>query len=113
MKRFPRLTAAIALLALLAAAVPALAADAQVVNINTATAEQLSNLPRIGPAIAQRIVEFREANGAFKKAEDLLLVKGIGEKTFELLKPHVRTSGETTLSEKLRAPRPAAEPASN
>ena len=74
------------------------------VNINTATAEQLAYLPRVGPAVAQRIVDHREANGRFKEAEELMLVPGIGEKTFELLEPYVSVSGETTLSQKVRLP---------
>jgi len=57
------------------------------VNINTATLEQLVALPRIGPAIAQRIIDFRTEHGPFKKLEDLMNVRGIGAKTFENLKP--------------------------
>jgi competence protein ComEA len=94
------------LLAALVAAglAPAAAAAAEgKVNVNEATAEQLALLPRVGPAVAQRIVEFREENGAFKAAEDLMLVRGIGEKTFERLVPYVALSGETTLSEKVRS----------
>jgi competence protein ComEA len=73
------------------------------VNVNDASVEQLALLPRIGPAVAQRIVEFREANGDFKAVEDLMLVRGIGEKTFERLAPYVALSGATTLSEKVRS----------
>jgi len=53
------------------------------VNINTAGADQLVKLPRIGEKIAKRIIEFREKNGKFKKIQDLMKVKGIGEKTFK------------------------------
>ena len=60
-------------------------------------------LPRVGPAVAQRIVDFREQNGSFKAVEDLMLVRGIGEKTFERLAPYITLSGETTLSEKVRS----------
>lgn len=76
-----------------------------VVNINTATAEQLKLLPRIGPSTAERIIEFREANGPFKKAEELLAVRGIGEKSLAKLLPYVVTDGKTTLTEKVRLPR--------
>ncbi len=86
-------------------AIPAAAAAGKVVNINTASVEQLSLLPRIGPAVAARIVDFRAANGAFKATEELMLVRGIGERSFELLKPYLATSGETTLDEKVRVPR--------
>lgn len=99
-------TAAALALALLMIAVPSFAADGQV-NINQAGADELSLLPRVGPAIAERIVDFRKENGPFKTLEDLMLVRGIGEKTFDLLKPYLRLSGETTLKEKARAPRPA------
>lgn len=52
------------------------------VNLNTATADQLKTLPGIGPALAARILEFREKNGPFKKPEDLMNVRGIGEKKY-------------------------------
>lgn len=76
------------------------AADGKV-NINTATAEQLTLLPRVGAVVAERIVEFRDKNGQFKKAEDLLLVSGIGDRTFDLIKPYVTLEGETTLRDKV------------
>lgn len=89
-------------LASLPAAVQA-APESKKVNINTADASQLALLPRVGPSVAQRIVDFRKENGPFKSPEDLMLVQGIGEKTWQLLKPYVATSGETTLKEKVKA----------
>jgi len=65
------------------------AAMAAPVNVNTATAAQLEALPGIGPATAQRIVEYRQQNGAFKKLEELMNVRGIGETSFLKLKPLV------------------------
>ena len=59
------------------------------VNLNTATQAQLESLPGIGPSAAQRILEYRQKNGSFKKIEDLMNVKGIGEKSFLKLKPLV------------------------
>jgi len=53
------------------------------VNINTATAAELETLPRIGPATAQRILEYRETNGPFATIEDIQNVPGIGPATFE------------------------------
>jgi len=53
------------------------------ININSASVEQLSELKGIGPAYAQRIVEYREKNGSFEKPEDILKVQGIGQKTLE------------------------------
>lgn len=105
-----RLVAAAVALCLFATALPVLAAGSAV-NVNTATVEQLQLLPRIGPAVAARIVEHREKNGAFKTAEDLMLVRGIGESTFALIQPYVALSGSTTLTEKVRSPKKSAEAA--
>lgn len=58
-----------------------------VVNLNTASAAELEELPGIGPSTAARIVEYRQKNGSFKKIEDLLNIRGIGEKSFLKLKP--------------------------
>ena len=92
---------ALSLASLVLVAAPALAADEKV-NINTASAEQLMLLPRVGPSVAGRIVDFRDKNGKFKQTADLLLIKGIGEKTFEMIEPYVAISGETSLKEKVR-----------
>ncbi len=59
------------------------------INLNTATAFELEALPGVGPATAVRIVEYRQKQGAFKKIEDLMNVRGIGEKMFLLLKPMI------------------------
>lgn len=56
------------------------------ININTATAKELEELPGIGPTLANRIVSYREKNGPFKSIEDLMKVSGIGEKRFESIK---------------------------
>jgi competence protein ComEA len=66
---------------------PAAASAAAPVNLNTATAAEIATLPGIGPKAAQRIVEHRQKNGGFKKVEELMKVKGIGEKSFLKLKP--------------------------
>ena len=64
------------------------AGDARV-NLNTATVADLDTLPRVGPAIAQRIVDWRTTNGRFSAVDDLLSVPGIGEKMLESLRPLV------------------------
>ncbi|MDZ7373012.1 MAG: helix-hairpin-helix domain-containing protein [candidate division KSB1 bacterium] len=58
-------------------------------DLNRASAKELEKLPRIGPALAQRIVEARQRRGGFKRVEDLLEVKGIGKKTLEAIRPYV------------------------
>ena len=52
------------------------------INLNTATLEELMTLKRIGPKYGQRIIDHREAHGPFEKIEDIMKVKGIGQKTF-------------------------------
>ncbi|MDR2293681.1 MAG: helix-hairpin-helix domain-containing protein [Microbacterium sp.] len=60
------------------------------IDLNTATAADLETLPRIGPALAQRILDWRAENGRFSAVEDLLDVAGIGEKMFAAIEPLVR-----------------------
>jgi competence protein ComEA len=76
-----------------------------VVNINTASVEELQLLPRVGPSLAGRIVEFRQANGPFRAVDEILAVKGIGESSFEKLEPYIVTSGATTLADKVKLAR--------
>jgi len=67
-------------------------------NLNAATVAQLEALPGIGRATAERIVEYRQKNGSFKKAEDLMNVRGIGEKNFLKLKPLVTVAAARTVA---------------
>ena len=68
-------------------------APAGKVNINTATVEQLTTLPGVGPKLAARIVEHRQKAGAFKSTQELINVRGIGEKNFEKIQGYL-TLGE-------------------
>ncbi|MCP5464290.1 MAG: helix-hairpin-helix domain-containing protein [Deltaproteobacteria bacterium] len=70
-----------------------------VVNINTASAEQLTAVPGIGAAKAQAIVELRSQK-PFSHVEDLLLVKGIGEKSLQKMKAYFVLNGDTTIAKK-------------
>jgi competence protein ComEA len=65
------------------------AASGTAINLNSATVPQLETLPGIGRSTAERIVEYRQKSGGFKKIEDLMNVQGIGEKSFLKLKPLV------------------------
>jgi len=95
----------LALLACLAAhpfaqqAEPAAKADARaskaalVVNVNTASATELEQLPGVGPRVAARIVDYRTKKGPFRKLEELMNVQGIGEKSFLKLRSQLTIAG--------------------
>jgi len=59
------------------------------ININTATLDELTKLPRIGPAIARRIIAYRTENGSFSTPEEITGVKGIGPKTYQKLQAFI------------------------
>lgn len=63
--------------------------DIELVNINTASVEELDSLDGIGPTIAQRIIDYREENGPFQTIEDILNVSGIGPSTFDQIKDQI------------------------
>jgi len=79
--------AAVSTISLGAAEKQAAAGNDKLININTADAVQLDKLPQVGPKMAQRILDFRKSNGNFKRTQDLMKVKGIGEKIFAKLQP--------------------------
>ncbi len=87
-----KILTAIAMVFLVLGVHPLMAAKAkaapqhQLININTATEAQLVKLPGIGPKKARRIVETRKRLGGFKRVEDIMKVKGIGEKTFQRIR---------------------------
>jgi competence protein ComEA len=98
---------------------PAPAPVAGKVNINAASVAQIAMLPRVGEKVAERVLDYRKTHGPFAKPENLMEVKGIGEKLFLTLKPYLAVSGPTTLTAKVRlgssrkrgAPSPASKAA--
>jgi len=104
---YRRFVAAVLAVALAVLVVPALAVAGSAskpvptskVNLNTANAEQLATLPGVGPALAGRIVEYRQKSGAFRSTKDVMNVKGIGEKNFAKIEAWLTVSD---------APKPAA-----
>ena len=59
------------------------------VNVNTASAEELQKIPKVGPVLAARILEYRNSNGKFLRVEDMTKVKGIGKKTLNQIKDFI------------------------
>ncbi|MFQ5418049.1 MAG: ComEA family DNA-binding protein [Myxococcota bacterium] len=94
------LLAMVLALGMLLSASPTLAAGGGsltgVVNINTATLEQLQMLPGIGESRARAVVAIRKKTGGFKSVDELAQVKGIGPVALERLRPFVRMQGKTT-----------------
>jgi competence protein ComEA len=76
-------------------AAPPAAQAGPALNLNAATIDQLETLPGIGRKTAERIIEYRTKNGGFKRIEDLMNVKGIGEKSFLKLKPLIAVPVKT------------------
>jgi competence protein ComEA len=75
---------------------PAKATVSTPVNLNTATAAQLEALPGIGARTAALIVDYRQKNGGFKKIEELMNIRGVGEKSFLKLKPLITVTPPKT-----------------
>ena len=90
MKQWKRFFSFLIAVSLVMATVPVVfAQDTEKVNINTATIEELVQLNKIGQKYAERIVAYREKNGPFEQPEDIVKVKGIGPKVFELNKDRI------------------------
>ena len=90
------LALALLLVASQAPAVGSKAAPSGVVNINTASSEELQLLPGVGRVRADAILATRKERGGFKSVDDLVAVKGIGQSMLERLRPHVTLQGKTT-----------------
>ena len=80
---------AVVILIVLAVGSVSWAEETKKININQASVEELTQLKKIGPSLAQRIVDYREQVEPFKSPEDIMKVKGIGEKIFEVIKDHI------------------------
>ena len=65
------------------------------INLNSATVTELMQLPKIGAKTAERIIKFRKEHGGFRRSEELMNVKGIGEKSFVKLKPYLSVGAGT------------------
>jgi len=72
------------------------AASTEIINLNTATAAQLTSLPGIGPKTADLIIQYRQKNGPFKKIEEIMNVRGVGEKSFLKLKSRLSVTASKT-----------------
>ena len=102
--RAMRALASLAVIAAIALGLPlsaAAAAEAEpglkgMVNVNTATLEELQLLPGIGESRAKAVIDTRKQRGGFKSVNDLVEVKGIGDVSLERLRPYVTTTGKTT-----------------
>ncbi len=87
------------------------AGEAKQININTASAEELTQLKGVGANYAARIIEFREKNGPFEKPEDLIRVPRIGQKTFENNKDLILV--ETPKKQPSKSPQAKKSPVKN
>lgn len=66
----------------------------QLIDINRASVEELAKLPGIGPELGRRIVAFREKHGPFRRVEDLLVIRGVGQKKWKAMRPLVRVGND-------------------
>jgi competence ComEA-like helix-hairpin-helix protein len=81
---------------------PTLGEESPKIDLNTATLSQLDSLPGIGPVIAERILELREKSGPYKRIEDLMNIRGIGEKKFLKLKDLITIKPEQQSDERIQ-----------
>jgi competence protein ComEA len=112
--RHSALSVFLAILALILTTVPAAFAKkkplAHPININTAGATELQQVPGIGPSTAQKILDTRKSYGAFKSVDDLLAIKGIGPKKLEKMRKYL-TIGKPPSKKQSNSPETATAPA--
>ena len=107
-----RLSSLVIALVICALVVPSFAnkkPPATPVNLNTATSEQLQQVPGIGPSTADKILQFRKSYGAFKSVDDLRAVRGIGPKRLEKMRKYLLVTNAPAK----KSPSPAKKPAAN
>jgi competence ComEA-like helix-hairpin-helix protein len=113
-RRFPVAHIFFSILALAFATVPVTLAKkkppAHPININTASAADLQQVPGIGPSTAQKILDTRKSYGTFKSVDDLLAIKGIGPKKLEKMRKYL-TIGKPPSKKQSSSPQTAAAPA--
>lgn len=80
------------------------------INLNTATSEELQQVPRIGPVTAEKILQMRKSYGAFKSVDDLRAVRGIGPKRLEKMRKCLTVSKAGAATKPANGPRPATPP---
>jgi comEA protein len=73
-------------------------APVEIVNLNLATAAQIASLPGIGPKTADLIVQYRQKNGPFKKIEEIMNIRGVGEKSFLRIKDRLTVAAKPEAS---------------
>src|SRR5271156_1032434 len=103
--------AAILFVCVCALATPGLATKKpplQPVNLNTATSEQLQQVPGIGPATADKILQMRKSYGAFKSVDDLLAIRGIGPKRLEKMRKYLTVAKAAPANKPASAAKPAS-----
>ena len=93
-KRSATVIVCLAMVLFVAWAAPLMAEDMSKINLNTATKEQLLTLKGIGESYADRIIEYRQVNGPYKKPEDIMNVKGIGDKIYQNIKDRLVVRAE-------------------
>jgi competence ComEA-like helix-hairpin-helix protein len=80
------------------------------VNLNTATSEELQQVPGIGPVTAEKILQTRKSYGAFKSVDDLSAIRGIGPKRLEKMRKYLTVGKATSATKPANAPKPATPP---